>query len=183
MTSSKEIADSTRCWVKRIVIGHDFCPFARVPFEAGRVHIGVSRATTFEPALEDLIDECLRLDNDAGIETTLLVYPDFATDFDDFLDLIELANRLLAMQGYEGIYQLAHFHPDYVFDGSEENDAANYTNRSPHPTLHIIREASLARAVAAHPDTGKIPQRNIRHAREVGGDHFATILAKCRKRR
>lgn len=180
MTTTEQIITQTRCWVENIVIAHDFCPFARAPFEAGRVQITVSGASDIETALTDLVEACLHLDSDAEIETTLVVYSSAFTAFDDFLDLTELANRLLPMQGYEGIYQLAHFHPDYRFADSTENDAANYTNRSPYPTLHIIRESSLERAVASHPDTTAIPQRNIRHARENAAA-LRKALQRCRK--
>jgi hypothetical protein len=163
------------------VIGHNFCPFAKAALDAGRVYFAVSHASTLEPALQALIDECLRLDHDATIETTLVIYPDAFAAFDDFLDLIELANRLLDMQGYEGTYQLAHFHPDYCFEGSDSNDPANYTNRSPWPTLHIIREASLEKAVANHPNPEDIPQRNIRVAQQLGIDTLKAELERCRK--
>ena len=180
MTAAERAIEQTRCWVENIVIAHNFCPFARAPFEAGKVHIAISDTGEFETALTDLIEECLRLDADSEIETTLLVYIGAFTAFDDFLDLIDLGNQLLAMQHYQGIYQVAHFHPEYRFADSAEDDAANCTNRSPYPTLHIIRESSMAKAVASHPDTTAIPQRNIRHAREEAAA-LRKALQRCRK--
>ncbi len=181
MSSDQHIADSTRCWVESIVIGHNFCPFAKAALDAGRVRFAISHASDLEAALQDLISECVRLDDSADIETTLVVYADAFSAFDDFLDLIDLANRLLEMQGYEGTYQLAHFHPDYCFEGSSENDPANYTNRSPCPTLHIIREASLEKAIASYPQAEKIPQNNIELARKLGRERLATELERCIK--
>ncbi len=181
MTNGTDIVASTRCWVRNVVIGHNFCPFARKPFEAGEVLVSVSEARTLEDALHDLIAECQRLDAEEAIETTLLVFANAFERFDDFLDLIELGEQLLAMQGYEGVYQLAHFHPDYLFEGADEDDPANYTNRSPWPTLHIIREANLERAVASHPDPESIPKRNVEYARKMGLAVFERHLEQCRQ--
>lgn len=181
MNRSEEIVAAMRCWVEQIVIGHNFCPFARQPFEAGEVRFAVSEAPDLENALQDLISEARRLDDNPDIETTLLSYSWAFQDFDEFLDLIEYANQLLSLQGYEGIYQLAHFHPDYLFEGSTEDDPANYTNRAPWPTLHLIREASLEKALSSITEPEAIPERNIRHATELGSDHFQALLAKCAK--
>lgn len=182
MSLNQQIADNTRCWVERIVIGHNFCPFAKAALDSGRVHFAVSHAANLEAALHDLMAECSRLDKHADIETTLVIYAAAFSAFDDFLDLIELANRLLEMQGYEGTYQLAHFHPDYCFEGSSDADSANYTNRSPWPTLHIIRETSLEKAIASHPQPEQIPDNNIRGARQLGNAQLASELSHCKKR-
>jgi len=174
---------ATRCWVEKTVVGHNFCPFARSPLEAGRVRFAVTDAGDDETALYHLIEECRRLDENPEIETTLLILTGAYHYFDDFLRLIELGNRLLSLQGYEGTYQLAHFHPDYRFADSDSDDPANYTNRSPHPTLHIIREASLERAIASHPDVDAIPKRNVEHARALGTATFRAILLACGDRK
>ena len=109
-----------------------------------------------------------------------LILPDVCADFDDFLDLLGIAEDLLAEQGYEGVYQLASFHPDYCFADQNENDPANYTNRSPYPTLHLLREASLERVLGEDADPDLIPQRNIDFARRQGLDRMRALLAACR---
>lgn len=119
------------------------------------------------------------MDNNDNIETSLLIFPESLKDFDDYLDFLEIANALMHKQGYEGIYQLASFHPHYYFEGADENDAANYTNRSPYPMLHILREASLERALLNYPDPENIPGRNIKLTRELGLDVMQKLLADC----
>jgi hypothetical protein len=128
-----------------------------------------------------LIQACEQLDADAETETTLLILPTGWDDFDDYLDLLAIAEQLLIEQHYEGIYQLASFHPDYRFetDLAGEEDPANYTNRSPYPMLHIIRETSIDRAVANHPDPDNIPVRNITLTRELGLEKLRALLANC----
>ncbi|HFD87698.1 MAG TPA: DUF1415 domain-containing protein, partial [Gammaproteobacteria bacterium] len=163
-----------------VIVGHNFCPFAKAVLDADRVHVAVIENSDFETCLEKLVLECERLDNDPAIETTLVVFPQAANNFDDFLDFIDLAEQLMATLGYEGVYQLAHFHPDYQFEGLTPEDPANYTNRSPYPTLHLIREASLEKALENYPQPEKIPERNIEYARKLGMETLAKQLASCR---
>ena len=184
MTANKNINDdtvitATRNWVEQIIIGLEFCPFAKREFLNNRVCFQVSCAQNLEDCLHTLIYECQRLDNNPDIETTLLIFPDGMQIFDDFLDLTELANALLTDSGYEGIYQLAHFHPDYCFEGSDDSDPANYTNRSPWPTLHLIREASLEKVLEHYPEPEKIPEKNIERAREMGINKLKALLGEC----
>lgn len=170
----------TRCWVERFVVGLDVCPFARREFERDSIRYVTQSAVSLEQALLALIDECRRLDNDASTETTLVVLTDGVEDFDDYLDLLGLAEALLDDQGYEGVYQLASFHPDYCFDGVAEDDPANYTNRSPYPMLHILREAGVEQALShfVHPE--RIPERNADMLRHMGNRALAGQLAACR---
>ncbi|SHE98716.1 hypothetical protein SAMN02745148_01523 [Modicisalibacter ilicicola DSM 19980] len=173
MTDSITSLDQTRAWVERFVVAHDICPFARRELERDSIRYVMASAENLEEALLALIDECRRLDDDPSIETTLLVLPNGVEDFDDYLDLLGLAEGLLEDQGYEGVYQLASFHPDYCFHGVDEDDPANYTNRSPHPMLHLLREASIERVLAsfAHPE--RIPERNAALLRGMGRASFA----------
>jgi len=127
----------------------------------------------------NLMQECARLDSESDIETTLLIYANAFKVFDDYLDFLALAEELLIDQGYEGIYQLASFHPNYCFDGASLDDPANYTNRSPYPMLHLLRETSIERAVSSYPDVENIPQRNIALTRQLGLDKVKTLLAAC----
>ncbi|WP_227369884.1 DUF1415 domain-containing protein [Halomonas sp. M20] len=177
MTDDAVCLDQTQAWVESFVVAHDICPFARREMERGSIRYEATSARSFEAALLALIEECRRLDEDSGIQTTVLVLTDGAEDFDDYLDLLGLAEALLEDQGYEGVYQLASFHPNYCFHGVEESDPANYTNRSPWPMLHLLREESIERALAgfAHPE--RIPERNVTLLREMGNERLAAQIA------
>ncbi len=170
----------TRTWVERFVVGLDVCPFARRELERDSIRYVPVSAASFERALLALIDECRRLDDDAGIETTLVVLTDGVEDFDDYLDLLGLAEALLDDQGYEGVYQLASFHPDYCFDGVAEDDPANYTNRSPYPMLHLLRETGVEQALSRFVHPERIPERNVETMKRLGNQALAEQLAACR---
>ncbi len=170
----------TRAWVTQVIVGLDLCPFARREVERASLRYAVNRETAMAPALQSLLDECRRLDDTPAIETTLLVFEGGFADFEAFLDLLALAEELLSLEGYEGTYQLASFHPDYRFAGVPADDAANYTNRAPWPTLHLIRETSISRALAHHPDPAQIPERNIALTREKGTAAMQALLDAAR---
>ncbi|WFF43440.1 DUF1415 domain-containing protein [Salinicola endophyticus] len=167
----------TRAWVESFVVAHDICPFAGREMRRDAIRYAVAEASDLEGLLHELIAECRHLDANAAIATTLLIAPAGMEDFDDYLDWLELAERLLEDQGYVGIYQLASFHPDYVFEGVEATDPANATNRSPWPMLHLLREAELERAIAHHADPEGIPERNMARLREPGSAALAAGLA------
>lgn len=173
--------EASKSWVEQVVIGHNFCPFAKREYDSGRIRFVLSESIKFEDGLQALIKECEMLDENNEIETTLIIFSKQLAEFDDFLDFVDMANQLMPMQGYEGIYQLANFHPDYCFADEEENDAANYTNRSPWPMLHIIREESMEKALETYPDPQSIPENNIKLAREKGCQHFQNILNDTKK--
>ncbi|MCX7099109.1 MAG: DUF1415 domain-containing protein [Methylococcales bacterium] len=170
---------STQAWLKSIIIGLSICPFAQREVERGSVRFSVNHDTDIEACLLDLLKECDRLNIDASIETTLLIYGAAFTAFDDYLDFLELAEAVLLDQDYEGVYQLASFHPDYCFEGAKQDDPANYTNRSPYPMLHLLRESSLERVIDGYPDTAAIPQRNIELTRGLGLAKMQALLAAC----
>ena len=170
---------ATQTWLKSVIIEYGICPFAKRELERGSIYFSVNHDTKIEPCLLHLMLECDRLDAEPGIETTLLIYADAFAAFDDYLDFLEIAESLLIEQGYEGTYQLASFHPDYCFQGAEPDDAANYTNRSPYPMLHLLRETSIERAVASHPDPESIPQHNIELTRKLGLAKMQALLAAC----
>ncbi|MEE9345696.1 MAG: DUF1415 domain-containing protein [Methylococcales bacterium] len=177
--SSTQIIAQTRQWIETVVIGYQFCPFARKVFDTQTIHYQVIDDQQLEPCLQALIAQCQKLDNTNSIETTLIIYPQGYTDFKHFLELLALAEDLLVAQGHEGIYQLASFHPQYQFANTDIDEPANYTNRSPYPMLHLLREASLERAIADYPDVDAIPQRNIKHAEALGVTKMAEALACC----
>ena len=170
----------TQCWLDSVIIAHNICPFAKQERDKNSIYFAVDHHQEFTQALENLVLEFERLDNDSSIETSLFILTETAYDFYDYLEFLEIANQLLIDQGYESVYQLASFHPDYCFDQSDENDPANYTNRSPYPTLHIIREQSLERALSSYPNPESIPERNIAYCRDLGLETMQQLLNKCR---
>ena len=171
---------ATRAWVERFVVAHNVCPFARRELAGETLRFVEVSAAEWEPALQALVAECRRLDAAPGIETTLMVLRPGLAAFDDYLDFLAVAEALLVDLGYEGTYQLASFHPDYCFEGAEEADPANFTNRSPWPMLHLLRESGLEHALANYPDPEAIPERNIAAMRRLGGERLAAELAALR---
>jgi len=170
---------ATQAWLQTVIIDYGICPFAKREQERGSIYFSVNHDTDIKLCLLNLIAECDRLDTEPEIETTLLIYTEAFTDFDAYLDFVDIAETLLSEQGYDGIYQLASFHPDYCFQGADLDDAANYTNRSPYPMLHLLRETSIEQAVASHPDTEGIPQHNIELTRKLGLAKMQALLAAC----
>lgn len=163
------VADTQR-WLQRAVIGLNLCPFAKSVDVKGQIHFAISRSTGFKDLLEDLHKELKDLAALAPAvrDTTLLIAPDGLVDFLEFNDFLAQANRLLAKRGYGGIFQIASLHPLYEFADVQPDDMANFTNRSPYPTLHILREESLDRAVKAFPHAEAIFQANINTMRRMG---------------
>lgn len=173
------ILAATQKWLQTIVIGLNFCPFAQREFDKSTIHYALVDSRKTEDVLTALQAEWQRLDQQPDIATTLLILPYGFEGFWDYLDLVDLAEQLLAMEGYEGIYQVASFHPDYCFADADEQDPANFTNRSPYPMLHILREASLERALQHHPDPDSIPDTNIKLAREKGLEQMQALRQAC----
>ena len=165
--------DEVQAWVERIVVGLDLCPFARAPLSAGRVRFVECRGEGPEQLLAELLQEAQDLGEDA--DTTLLVMPCLDEHFDDFLDLIGMAEALLAATGLEGTVQLAHFHPQYVFDGVPADDPANHTNRAPHAVLHLLRWTDVREAMESHPSVQSIPKRNQALLRGLGTDALPAL--------
>lgn len=172
---------ATRTWLETVIIAHGLCPFAKHELDRGSIRFFVDTGNDVETCLHHLIAECRQLDSDGGIATTLLIYSQGFAAFDDYLDFLGFAEDLLIIQGYEGVYQLASFHPDYCFDESMPDDAANYTNRSPFPMLHLLRESSVDKAIDSYPDAESIPSRNIKHTRKLGLSQMQKLLAACYK--
>lgn len=177
--TDRQITAATQAWLKDIIIGYSICPFAKGVWDSGGIRFSIHHNKKTELCLERLMTECELLDSDTAIETTLVIYAHAFRAFDDYLDYLALAEALLVEQGYEGVYQLASFHPDYCFEGAELDDPANYTNRSPYPMLHLLRESSLEQAVASHPNPENIPQRNIELTRKLGLAKMRSLLAAC----
>jgi hypothetical protein len=174
-----QIIKQTRCWIESIVIANNFCPFVRNVFQQDHIAYHIIDSNDMEECLFEVIQACKNLDSNPSIETSLLIYPQQFEDFGQFLDFAELAEQLLIDQAYEGIYQLATFHPEYCFAETLADDPANYTNRSPYPMLHLLREESISIAADNYPDIDKIPERNIETAHNLGLEKMRTMLQDC----
>jgi hypothetical protein len=169
---------ATRRWLERAVIGLNLCPFAKAVHVKQQVRFVASEAVTPAALLEDLARELLLL-RDAqaeAIDTTLLVHPHVLRDFLDYNDFLDAVDALVAQLDLDGVLQVASFHPDYRFAGSADDDIANYTNRAPYPTLHLLREDSVSRAVAAFPDPDAIVERNIATLEQLGLDGWRKLF-------
>lgn len=167
----------TRHWLETAVIGLNLCPFAKAPYAQNRVRIAICTAGHLDGFLEALDGELqlLAAANPATVETTLLVCPTLFRDFLVFNDMLDLADAALTENGVEGVIQIAPFHPDFQFAGTQADDIGNHTNRSPYPTLHLIREDSVAKAAAVFPDAAVIFERNIRLLEDMGEEGWQQL--------
>ena len=158
-----------------MVVGCNFCPFAAKELKQNSIRYCVEASTEITNCLETFMKEYKRLDTTVSIETTLIIFPDAFKEFDAYLQFVEMAEALLIANAYEGVYQVASFHPEYIFAGASESDAANYTNRSIYPMLHLLREESIEKALEKYPDPKAIPERNIRFAHEKGLEYMKRL--------
>ncbi|MEQ8205045.1 MAG: DUF1415 domain-containing protein [Woeseia sp.] len=172
-------ADVVRRWVEKLVVGLNLCPFAGRELTQDRVRFVVSEATTEVQLLEALEAELLVLNDDDSVETTLLIHSEVLQDFFDYNQFLDTADRLLVEMELEGVYQIASFHPAYQFADTAADDAENYTNRSPYPLLHILREASLEKSIDAYPDVEEIPARNIERMNSLGREKLELLMRGC----
>jgi uncharacterized protein len=181
--SAAHAITETRAWVERAVIGLNLCPFAKAVQVKGQVRYVVCASAEPEALLSALIDELHALANcePSETDTTLLIHPAALTDFLDFNDFLAVVDDTLDDLGYAGTLQVASFHPQFQFADTGVGDVSNATNRSPYPTLHILREASIDRAVAAFPDPEAIFEANIQTLENLGADGWAALQAQCRK--
>ena len=172
------IEADVRRWLERAVIGLNLCPFAKAVVAKSQVRIVVSDASTERALLEQLGEEMALLRDTPAetIDTTLLVHPQVLGDFLDYNDFLDDADALLEAMELDGVLQVASFHPHYQFAGTEPDDAENLTNRAPYPILHLLREDSVDRAVAAYPEPDSIIERNVATMRELGAEGFRKLL-------
>lgn len=175
---TEQIVRQSKNWVKEVVIGCGFCPFANKVFIEDSIRYIVVEGTALHEHPAKVLDELQFLETHPLSETSLVIFPDAYEHFSSYLSLLKQCEKLSIRKGFEGIFQIASFHPHYLFDQAEENDAANYTNRSPYPMLHLIREESLSKAISFHPDPDGIPARNIAFAQEKGIDFMKALLQK-----
>jgi hypothetical protein len=168
-------------WLEQIVIDKNFCPFAKHSVEQKAVHFISTDLTQRKALLSLFADECIRLNNEAQLDTTLIILERGFEVFYDYLDLLDDCQALLEDTGFEGVYQLASFHPDYCFADCDENDAANFTNRAPLPIIQILREASVEKALRHFKSPEQIPEDNMAYCREKGAAYMAALLEACEK--
>lgn len=200
---SHHVIEQTQKWLEDIIIGHNFCPFAKREYVHESIrfkrfdyaeptptetrdrfaHLN-TKSKRARPLVENFIEQAITLlmreidylDNQSEVETTLIIFDKHFGDFEQFLDLVDVANHLVEESGYLGIYQLATFHPNYLFEGEAPSDASHYTNRSPYPMLHLLREASVEKALSQYQQPENIPQQNIEKARDLGSHYFRQYL-------
>ena len=170
--------DATQDWLEKAVIGLNLCPFAKAVHTRGQIRWVVCEATDPVDLLRVLVQELKLLvaADPAQIDTTLIIHPQVLQDFLDFNDFLGLAEDALAELGLEGVLQIASFHPQFQFADAAPDDIGNATNRSPYPTLHLLREDSIERAVHAFPDAGSIYERNIQTLQRLGADGWKRLL-------
>ncbi|MDA8789483.1 DUF1415 domain-containing protein [Pseudomonadales bacterium] len=176
---NEDIVTAVQRWVSEMVVGLNLCPFAKREWVGQRIRFVTTDAQTPEQLLDALQAELARLDHDPSVETTVLIHPQVLTDFFDYNEFLGAADELLVQTQYEGIYQIASFHPNYQFAGTDVDDAENFTNRSPYPLLHLLREDSLAQAIVDYPDASEIPARNIALMNQMGRAQLAALLLAC----
>lgn len=179
---SHAVEAATRHWLEAAVIVLNLCPFAKAALQKEQIRFVVSSAPDPETLARELVVELQRLaDSDPEeLETTLLVHPQVLQDFADFNDFLDVADGLLESLALDGELQVASFHPDYRFDGEDPDDVSHCTNRSPYPTLHLLREESIDRAVAAFPDAATIYEKNIETLRRLGWDGWRALFTTTR---
>ncbi len=166
-------------WLERMVVDFNLCPFAaKVVFDR-RVRLLPTAAETTEQLLGDLEAELMFLSGNDNWETSLLIHPRVLGDFYDYNQFLDLVDELLRQMDLEGVFQVASFHPHYQFAGTEPDAAENYSSRSPYPLLHILREASIERAVAGYPDVDQIPLRNIERLNGLGAAKLRALWQSC----
>ena len=174
----EDVRANTMHWIETIVIGLDLCPFAGPSIEASRLRVEVSEATTSEELAKTLLAELRHLESPDGeaLDSTLIVHPWVLGDFLDFNDFLAVSETLIEEEGFGGEFQIASFHPDYRFAGVDPDAIGNFTNRSPYPMLHILRESSLSEAIDAHPDPESIPKNNITRLEALGEPALRRLL-------
>ena len=171
MQDAAAVIAATQTWVSNMVVGLNLCPFSHYVVENNQLRYSVTETQDKQQLMNELIHELQWLENHPEIETTLLIHPGVLNHFDDYLNFLDVVNQSLPLMDYEGIFQVASFHPDYQFGGTGIDDVENFTNRSPYPMLHILREASVEHAIANFQgDIDAIPDRNIERLTSMGRD-------------
>lgn len=175
----EKIIEQTTNWIKSVVIDCNFCPFAAKAVLQKSIRYRIEENANLEKALLSLQEELAFLEANKKYETGFIIFPYNFSKFEDYLDLVHLAEQVLDALDLTGIYQLASFHPEYIFDGSTEEDPANYTNRSIYPMLHVLREDSVENALRLFTHPELIPENNINFARKKGLAYMQALRLAC----
>jgi hypothetical protein len=179
--NAQAIIAATRRWIETLVIGLNLCPFAERVFRGDKIRYVVSTSSDEHSLLSDLSEELTRLAAGTdGVETTLLIHPLVLSDFLDYNDFLDRAENRLARLGLEGVIQIASFHPDYVFADTAADAVENFTNRSPYPMLHLLREESIDQVAASEEELLAIPQRNVERLKALGREAVMRLREQCR---
>jgi len=180
---NKEIESKVKDWLENVVIGFNLCPFARKPYLKNSIRIMIDETTVVDDIYLSLLKEIDTLDkqNVNELETTLLVVPNVLASFEDYNDFLFSVNELIKSLDREGVYQVASFHPEYQFAGTDINDVENFTNRSPYPIFHLIREDSLSEALESYPNPESIPERNIKKMKSLSSSQLKQYFSWCYK--
>lgn len=173
---------ATKAWLSEIIIGLNICPFAKKEFVNNTIHYHLSKTEQVKTALHEFIEQCQYLQKHEEIETTLIIYGDGFRGFERYLDLVDYANDLLVDSGFEGVFQIASMHPEYCFDGEDYDDASNFTNRSPYPIIHLIRETSMTRVLSVYNEPENIPENNIKLTQKKGANFFQQVLTRIHEK-
>lgn len=176
--TAEEIIAATQHWLEKAVIGLNLCPFAKSVHIKNQIRYVVSKADNVEALYHELAAELLKLKESSpeNLDTTLLIHPWVLTDFMDYNDFLDVAEAAVEELGLEGEIQVASFHPQYQFADASPDDISNYTNRAPFPTLHLLRESSIARAVSSFPDASEIYEKNIETMHRLGHQGWDALL-------
>jgi hypothetical protein len=179
--NSDAVVEATRRWVEGTVVGLNLCPFAAAPVKAGRIRYVVcpesEREGIYRAALNEF--ETLYGLREEVAEASLLIVPHGLASFEVYLDMLQTLEAVIPEAGLEGVFQVASFHPEYRFEGCDEEDPSNYTNRSPYPMFHLIREGSLEQALRSYPEPELIPERNMALLQEMGLEALQRRLSRC----
>ena len=162
MNDKQAIISQVNQWIESAVIGLDLCPFAKSIYLQNKLRRVVSESSNVDELMFELFQQCQYLIETPEVETTLLIIPHQLQDFSDFNLSLNQVDALINLYRWTGVFQIASFHPDYQFENSDIDDRANWTNRSPFPILHILRESSVERALSGYPDPDQIPEKNIK---------------------
>lgn len=173
--------EETRRWIKTMVIGNNFCPFAAKPYSEDKIRYFISPAEDETALVDDVVNELIMLrdTNPTEIETSILIVPNCVKNFEDYNQFLSVADIILEKLSMEGLVQIASFHPDYCFEDLTSDDVRNYTNRSIYPMFHLIREESVEQASALHPNIDAIPQHNMDKLESLGLNRIKKQLATC----
>ena len=183
VSSIENVEAAVRAWLEQIVVGLGLCPFAAKPLQESRIRVDVSLAQSPEDLASDLHLALCRLEETpaSSLETSLLVVPNMLADFYDYHDFLDIADAILLEGEWDGVIQVASFHPEYQFAETDKDDAENFTNRAPYPIFHLLREASLEAVLASYPDPEAIPERNIALFQKMDTEALKGLFPYCFK--